>query len=253
MFTFFNRTPKIYVDNFTYLQHVYEYVPIIKASKAIPEWWKSLDRGGKTTYSGAPNYERNRNQTMKTCYGALELFKRGMILEYWADIEVHSEEDFFLYYYSCGKKPDSHPDFQRGQGFEKYHHLKLVSPWCTKEKTGVHFLYMGAEYSLDNIDIKVPPGILNFSWNNSSNFNFFFPKKQYKFDIRMGQPLAHIIPLSDGELVIKNHLISSAEYDSIKLHSTSSHYGWRGMSKMLERSKSRQADKKCPFGFGDKS
>jgi hypothetical protein len=239
------------VDNFTYLPHVYEYVPIVKASKTLPDWWKKLDRG-TVEYTKEPDFQILRNKTMKTCYGFLEFYKKGMVLENWSDLHVTVADDYFHYYYSSGSKPESHPDRQRGEGFSKYHHLKLVSPWTTKEKTGVKFLYVGAEYSLGDYDIKVPPAIINFTFNTSTNFNFFFPKKTYNFNIDMGNPLSHIIPLSEKDIVIKNHLITRQEYDTIKLGSGSSIYGWKSFDKLIRRNKQRDAsNKSCPFGFGE--
>ena len=252
MFTFFNRTPKIYVDNFTHMPHVYEFVPIVKASKTLPDWWKKLDRTS-VEYPKEPDFQIKFNLTLKTCYGFLEFYKKGMVLENWCDLYVTVIDDYFHYNYSSGDKPSSHPESQRAEGFSKYHHLKLGSPWATKEKTGVKFLYVGAEWALGDYDIKIPPAIVNFTTiNSSTNFNFFFPKKKYNFNLQMGTPLLHIIPLSEKELVIKNHLITRQEYDTIKIGSSASFYGWKSFDKLLRRNKHRDiSNKSCPFGFGE--
>jgi hypothetical protein len=63
------------------------------------------------------------------------------------------------------------------------------------------------------------------------------------FQIKAGQPLAHLIPLTEKKVSLKHHLITREEFDSkfrnnnVYLHST-------------KESKRLKSLNKCPFGFG---
>lgn len=241
MFSFFKRTPKIFLDCFIIDSSIHEYTPIVRASQALPEWWKKLPRN-KIEYNFATEDYPSSNITMKHCYGFLELYKRGVILESWCDVAVKTTDKNVEFFNSNGEKPISHLRHQWGESFKNYQHLKLISPWIFKEKTGEHFLFMGAEWSLEAYNFKVVPGVVNYDWNTGTNVNLMIPNNT-QFEIPMGQPLAHIIPLSNKELVVKNHLVDSFEYSKVTKISARSFYGWKTIKKLNDRNKER----KCPF------
>ena len=136
-----------------------------------------------------------------------------------------------------------------GNGFPEYNHIKLNSPWIFQEKTGIKFLWMGAEWALDKYNIKVLPGVINFDIVSYTNVNIMFPKDDKDFFVSVGQPLVQLIPLSEKKLVLKNHLINRNEYDTMIINSASqSFYGWRKVLQLRKRNKKRGT---CPFGFGD--
>lgn len=251
MFSFFHRTPKIHLDCFTNLTLVYEHTPIVRTSKTIPEWWKELPPY-KPVFGKTEKYDfvLLDKRTAKDCYAFIELYKRGVVIENWADLRIKSTEENFHYCYSFGPIPSVHPREQIGRGFENFHHLKLTSPWMIKEKSGASFLWLGAEWSLDNLNIKVLPGVMNFSITKSTNINFMFPKKEDEFTIPVGQPMVQIVPLSEKQLTVKNHFVTQPEFEKLKHSSESlSFFGWRKAVEMINRNEKR--NKKCPFGFGD--
>lgn len=252
MFTFFHRTSKIYLDCFTHKNHVLEMTPIISASKAVPDWWKKLDKG-KLTYNWEVAQSPRNTLTMKSCYGFLELYKRGVVIENWCDFRLRIMDHGFQYMYSDSPPPEEHSRHQIGEGFRNYHHLKLSSPWIFKEKTGVKFHFGPAQWSLEDYDFRVVPGVVDYRVNGYTNVNIMIPKVEkdqiVEYGIPVGQPLVHIIPLSDKKIVVKNHLISKTEYDNMFRHSASLFDGWKSVKRMLDRNDNRKG--KCPFGFGD--
>jgi hypothetical protein len=245
MFTFFHRKKKIVVDCLTCLPAAYEYTPIVRASKTIPDWWKKLEHVGPLKKeNGVYDIENN----MKNCYGFVELYKRGAVIENWCDIYLNVSQEGYEYYKSYGIAPQQHRREEYKGGFENYHHIKLISPWHFREKTGMHFLFMGAEWAIE-YPVKVLPGVVQYRDNCGTHINMMLPKyhESYDFTLKLGQPLAHIIPLNDDVKVeFKNHLLTEEELKKEMRFGGLSLDGMRGVTDIVKRNNAR----KCPFGFG---
>lgn len=233
---FFHRTPTIHLDCFTFLAHANELTPIVPATKAIPDWWKALPKG---EVEFKPKQDPREKLNMRSCAGFLDFYKKGVVLESWADFNLTVASGSLGVFYSTGEQVAAHSRTQRGLGFKDYCHAKLPSPWHFKEKSGVQFLFMGAEWALEGFTFRVMPGIVTFDLNYSTNVNMLIPIGSPDQTIKMGQALAHIIPLSEKRLVTKTHLVSPLEYDKDLLMARS-FYGWRAIRKLAERNKSRQ-------------
>jgi hypothetical protein len=228
---------------------VFENTPVVKSSKTLPDWWKQLPRS-KIDFVETPDqlYVPNHKtiSNMRNCYGFLEFYKKGLVIENWTDLAIKITKDNYKYYCTTGERPAEHNREQYGKGFKNYHHIKLASPWHFKEKTGVQFLFVESSWSLEDYDFKIVPGVVNFTWNTGTNINIMLPKKDAEYVIPVGLPLMHIIPLSDKTLEHKNHLVTSDELDKIISHSQSSLFGWRKMVSLKKRNEERKSE--CPFG-----
>lgn len=251
MFNFFHRTPEIVLDCYTYDQCTYANTPIIKSGKAIPEWWKEIPPyQAKFEQHGDNPYHLNSHElTVRDCYAIIELYKVGVMFENWTDISIKTQNGEFNYWYSSGDCPEIHDKKQLGRSFPNHHHIKLVSPWVICEKTGVKFLWVGAEWSLDNLEIKVLPGVLKFDIVTAMNVNIMFPKRDGEFIIPVGAALGQLIPLTEKKLKVNNHLVTKEEFDKHRMSSFSiSFYGWRKAVQLRQRNKERGT---CPFHSGD--
>lgn len=251
MFHFFHRTPEIVMDCFTYDQCTYVNTPIIKSGKAVPEWWKELPpyRVSFDNINDNPYHLNSHELTARDCYAIIELYKVGVVVENWCDISIKTQNGDFNYWYTSCEKPEVHNRGQLGNAFPNHHHLKLVSPWIIREKTGVKFLWIGAEWALDNLELKVLPGVLRFDIVTTINVNIMFPKRDGEFVIPAGQSLAQLVPLTEKRLKVRNHLVTEQEYEKYKMTSMSvSFYGWRKALQLRKRNKERGT---CPFHFGD--
>ncbi len=246
MFSFFHRTPEIVLDCFTTDNTVYLTTPIVKAGKAIPEWWRNL-KPYEARFEHSPEnpFHLIQDVTARDCYAIIELYKRGVILENWCDISFHMENGSYNYWYTTGHAPVEHPRRQIGDSFPNHHHIKLSSPWAIREKTGAKFLWLGTEWSLDKLEIKVLPGVINFDIVSQINVNIMFPARDGTFNIPVGNPLVQIIPLGDEKLRVVNHIVTEQEFKKITLHSnTPSFYGWRKVLQLRKRNRERGT---CPF------
>jgi hypothetical protein len=253
MFSFFHRTPKITVDCFTYSPSVYEYAPVVRAIRAVPDFWKALPN--PDPYSGFNDDGTlfvRRDSTLKNCLGFIELYKRGFIIENWSAIHLFVEQEGFRFYNADLDMPQSHPKSQLGEGFKYFHHLKLISPWLLREKTGVNFVCIPTTWSHEKYDFAMPSGVLDFKLNHAVNINIMLRiyQQPYETTIEFGHPLVHFIPLSEHHLEVKNHLVDQLEYDKLKIHPANSFMGWRRIHKLVRRNEERN-NGKCPFGFGE--
>ena len=185
--------------------------------------------------------------SIKLCYGFKKLYDRGIILENWTDILIDVDDtEGYRYKYAGGSAPKCHDPDQYKGGFKDYYNMKLVSPWCFRSRDDVDLLEIGAEWSLDKFNIRILPGVLNVN-NTGTTINIFtmLPKKKYQFLIPAGQPLVHIIPLTEKSLTFTNHLVTKQEFDSLMFNTNKiSFFGWRKARYLVKRTNERQ---KCPF------
>lgn len=242
MFSFFHRTPEINLDCFTCDPNVYKYTPIVSASKTIPDWFHNIyvpENPVELDFDNASVRYRN----IRSCYGFLEFYKKGVVMESWCDMGIKTENDKFQCFFSGPPDPVSHDTEQYGNAFSKYFNLKICSPWLFECNENINFLFVGAEWCLGDYDIKVLPGVVNFNLAASGNFFIMIPRKQDQFIINMGNPMVHIIPLSEKKLKHKVHLLTKGEYGK-KVHAPSySFFGWRKVKGLIKRNEKRS----CPF------
>lgn len=261
MFTIFRRSSTIDVDCFTSNNYAYKFTPVVKASKAKPEWYDKVENIKPSTTTKWPQYHINdlgcidfdwkpSLRTVKSCPGFHELYSKGFILENWCDFVVNVNEKGITYHYSNGKRPILHSNEQVSPGFSNFHILKLNSPWIIQTKEDVPFIALSAQWSLEKFDFHILPGIVNFYHQTGSNV-FLTIKKDIddQFLIPMGQPLMQFIPLTDKKIKIHNHIVSEDELATKTYNVTGTSMGWRRTKALIKRNDGRKS--KCPFGFGD--
>lgn len=260
MFSFFHRTPVINVDCFTSNNDAYKFTPIVKASKAKPEWYNKVI-SPQTSNTPWPQYKINEAgsidfdwnlsiKTIKSCPGFHELYSKGFILENWCDFVMNVTEDSMSYHYSNGANPILHNNNQTEPGFMDHFIIKLNSPWIVQTKEDVSWFLSPAQWSLEKYNFHVLPGIVNFHYQTGSNV-FITIKKGVpdQFLLPMGQPLAHFIPLTDKKIKIHNHVVTDDELKTKTYNVTGTSMGWRRTKSLVRRNDARE--KKCPFGFGE--
>ena len=220
---------KIKLECFTADAAIHKFFPISLAKKFIPEWFKSIPPMGEQT------------ATIKHCDGFHNLYSRGWVMPMWSDLLLETDkEGGYKYQYSGsfesypggnrGYQPiDQHSSEQLGNKFLDHIHLKLLSPWIIKEKSGVDFYYSENTWGIKKYfdDITILPGVLNFKDQHTANINMFLEKKNNKFIIEHNTPLIHCIPLSEAKLEIENHLVSDQEFKHLS-HIASYNFSFTG-------------------------
>lgn len=238
---FFFKPKPLHIDCLTNQQYVYEYAPIEPSRNFIPDWWKQLPK--KDINDPSVN--------MRYCSGFNDLYKHGLVLPLWSDINVTvgplGTEDGFYQYSDKTSEAVFHPKDQRGTFADDSMHLKLRSPWLFKCNEDINWLSTGTPYNQTSLnDYTALTGISNFKNQYSSNANLMFGRQSHEktIYIKHGTPLLQFIPLDKRKTVIHNHVIDDSEYQRLR-HKHANITFQAKYYKILQSTSKKE--KKCPF------
>ena len=150
------------------------------------------------------------------------MFSNGFIIPSWGDfqIEVLKDGKFIVAGHQTTEpnvRVSNHSKLQ--YGYELYKnsgHVKIESPWFLKEKTGVKFVWNGCSWhNTDNLEnFYVLSAIVDYKYQAGTNINAF-QRKNTIVKFNAGDPLVHVIPMSEKKLKMKHHLVSRDEYEKM--------------------------------------
>jgi hypothetical protein len=245
---FFFKPKPIYIDCFTANVCAHEYAPIQLANYFLPEWWKQLPK----TFTMVENEHLSFPQsTMRRCAGFIDMYSKGLMLPLWSDFSVEvTSEGRAMWRYADGESTCAYHDPQQvGYFFEESNvlHMKMFSPWvfCSKENIQWYFTQPIWNHKITG-DFFIPSGVVNYKYQNTTHINMLIKKQDTMFTIAQGTPMAHMVPLSDRPVKIKNHLLSKEEFLHKKELSKAIHFenSYYKKMKILQAKES-----KCPFNF----
>ena len=244
----FKRFQKpIILDCYTCDSSAFNTSKIQPATKFLPDWWKQIPK-----YNSEPG-SLAIYPTMKGCSGFTDLFKTGFILPLWSDVAIEVGAIGTEYYrYQFSDKVSSavsHAPDQRGSAYPvtNYLHLKLISPWLLSCDEPINFMFTDPVWTRDDpTQFTTLPGILEFVYQKGTNINLLFkrPPETIVQTLHFGQPLAQLVPLTERRVELKHHLISDAEYRSLKNIGTNVTF----LGKYRANKQSIKANG-CPFHF----
>jgi hypothetical protein len=250
---FFFKKSKVVVDCFTYMSSVHELYSIQPAIKYFPDDIKKV-----------PNYYENVNKetnipmpasTIKRCIGIIELYKHGAIIPMWTDVKFVPRnlqtKNGAAYLIDRGYELTMHDTRQFPGLYETYMPCKFGSPWRFREKTGIQFTWNAPLYNSHDTWRKytIPPAVTSYKYQGETNINIFVDKRSDDFIIEAGTPMVHIIPMSDKEVVYKNHLVTIEEFYRIGIPPEWGQLMPNRYTRWVKTKKKLEASK-CPFGFG---
>ena len=248
---FWFKQTEIVVDCFINDQLIYNNFKIQKAKEFIPSWWKSLPSNNQIKINTDPESKLTiKQQNLKHCNGFRDLFAEGFIIPFWVDCQIEMLDEN-KYYISGHQVPAVNINVgyhgREQTGSELYPdcaQLKLGSPWFFHEKTGVKFSWNACMWNNTSYlnDMHLLPGVLDFKTQRTTNVNAFI-KKRSIIKLYAGDPLIHLIPLSDKKVIIKNHLLTKEEF-SKKFEVEYSAINYNNVKQVKAT-----PEKKCPFGF----
>jgi hypothetical protein len=250
---FFFKPKKIYLDCFTFLPHAHEYFKLDHATSFYPDWWKKLPK----EYVPDPPYGNGliARSTIKRCQGLIDLYTNGIVMPLWTDL-------------TCRLDPQSNPrqmwelfpanpdtefkdhEVEQFQGFldhKKYQHVKLYSAWMIKCKEDVKWTFNQPIWNFENLgDLTVLPGILDFKYQNSTNINLILKRDNHApkiINLTAGQPMVHMVPMDNRDIVINSHLVSKEEFNNFnRLSSLAFKF-----SHIYKNNKISRDKQECPF------
>ena len=213
---FWFKRKKIILDCFTADAFSYEYCKIERAVKHYPDWWLDLP-------------SENKNVNMKSCRGFTNMYTNSYIIPFWTtvsiDVDSIAEKKFQwkasglyseIIQSSTRKIIVSHHRDQTGNFLKSgnYQHIKLLSSWSIRSKSDTKFFYSDPMWHKDDLNIfTVLPGIVEYKYNQSTEFNIMFEYKPmpYTIEFTPGMPLAMLTPLTEDEIEFRHHLVTPNE------------------------------------------
>ncbi len=217
--------------------NAFEHAKPVKATKMLPDWWKPLPK------SVFLPERLVRVSTIKACPGIIDLYRSGLILNLWSDVNIRIDPDgAWKYQFADGvSELKSHPSWQiKGSRFaDGYTQMKFVSPWLIKGPKTAEMLLVPTFWN-DSVveDMHVAHGVVSLQSPIDMNCNVFFKRREESvtYELEFGQPLVHWIPLTEKNVEYKYELVSDAEY---KKH-------WQGDLTLFFTNRLRRAKKLCP-------
>ena len=249
---FFFKRSKIHIDCFIADELIYNNFKIDTANKFTPKEWRQFPPYITKKANDNPNSKLTvQMETFKKCRGIVDLFSVWFILPCWADVQLEMF-DVGKFNITGFNSPNAaiavgyHGREQYGDEiYKNFAQLKFESPWFLREKTGVQFTWNPCMWHDTNQkeNVQILSAVVDFHYQMSTNVNMFIKKGSIsKFNA--GDPLVHMIPISDKKVKLHHHLLTHEEYQrKIQVETQSTMY-WQ--PRRLKGSR----EGKCPFGFG---
>jgi len=213
MFSIFSKRKSFVVDFITTDYKAYEYFPIDKSNKFIPQWWKDITQEYKDD-----NFKTkaNRLNTLKRCPGFIDVFKYSYTLPLWTDCEIIVDERINDHVYSATSADNSeitsHPSYEAGNFMPSNSliHFKFQSPWIgySSKKTDLLWNWSPAVWNNPNLLNKliIPTAFRNFRGGTTTNIHTFMSSAESQvLNLDAGVPMIHMIPMSDKKIEVKCH------------------------------------------------
>ena len=246
---FFFKRRKLVLDMFTHRQMVFDAAKPKMAAHFYPDWWKAL----KTEIP--INNDLFPTATMKRCMGIVDHYKHGIIQPLWSDFRIElaaiGDPNFSARFSDSTTRLSQHPSILRGSFAPESHyaHIKFDNPWVARCDEDVYFKWESPTWSMTRLnDYILLPGTIEFKYQYSMNVNLFFIKqsKAVMLEMKFGQPLVHLTPLTERPLELRHHMVDKSEFERFcqgeKISNINRYRAYR---------RAREAEEKvCPFKFG---
>jgi hypothetical protein len=241
----------IVLDCYTYVPWVYDHAKINYGNKYMPQWWKDT-----------PSRTKNGDDTIRVCQGLIDYYKSGIVIPSWFEIDFHikskynTKENAYTWEASnpAVNTDGSHSSDQWGLYSEDNgNNLKFDSPWIFKTQELVQFTWTQPTWSMrDKVDqITVLPAVVDYKYQHWTNINWLVLNRDEPKDINIPSltPMVIMHPMTDRNVIIKNHLISKEQWSRI---GEGSEYMFLKGNKNIYQSKKRIIDnvekiEGCPY------
>jgi hypothetical protein len=200
-----------------------EVLPVIKLSKALPNWWRNLP----STFDDPPPPDPRmpphpqKQMSAKHCYAMQEVFKNGLGIPLWADhlLCVTPEGRAHAHAPGKGMPGDQHPPQQfAGMLSPSSVHFKFHSPWWLIADRPMHFWMCHPFYhQRDPFRFQTMPGAVEYHNQHSTNVNVILPRpaKTTEIEFAAGEMIAYLMPMEDVRIDLVVEEVTEAEIDRV--------------------------------------
>ena len=188
---FLNRQRYIVLKCYTWSELVHQYAPIQLATKdPVPK----------------RNSKPDNNVNFLRCYAHTKGKKRSATILSPATFKINVKDGGVETEWSsrnewCGIDHSHMND--PFYGTPNTHLLKICTPWCIEEKTGVNFV-MGRHIQ-NKTPMQIPCGMLQYKHGFGANIFMHVGKHDHSYEIPFREPLVSIFPMSELPLHVESY------------------------------------------------
>jgi len=185
-----------------------ERFPVMEAKHCIPNWYKEM----RSYYEVSPcpiKTIANLHGTAKNCYGIKSLINAGFIVQAWSDMSFLIQPNGDLLAKTAGEDKhffEIHSSNDAPNFLKNKITVKLRCPWnLFGNKT--RYIYTPAAYhSRLSQNIFMPSGVLEFEKQHAAHIFLCIDVRDHEYEIiiKAGEPLMHLIPLTDKKIILEN-------------------------------------------------
>lgn len=241
MMFWFCKQSTLNVYCFTTKELAFNFSKPMRASRALPSWFKELPTPSLPTDGISPLWVR---KNLKSCPAIVNLYSSGFMLPLWSDLHIEASADQFRYQFIDGESNIApHPVHQFGGCtiLNEYMHAKLQNPWVISTDKKINMMYTAPVWNNFGYgDIVVAPGSYNTaSTAIEANINLFIKRSQERkiYTLLLGQPLVHVVPITEKRIKLHYELITEKELRTLKAKSPL----WA-----MDGNRYRRSEKLCP-------
>lgn len=217
---FFCKPKTVVLDAFVTDKNLAELLPPAPAIKHRPKWWGKIAPEQPIKTSSGLVFDES---TIRRCRGFKDYYsEQTLIVPLWTSFVMEFDQHTYKYVFPNEHNELAyHTESSRGSEYLKgYHHLKLMSPWKFREKSGIDFLFSQPFYNFtDPTKLIIPPGTVNYKYQNSTHLNFFVKHPENGETDRVaydaGQPIIHLSPMTERKLDLRIHIVTKPEFDQL--------------------------------------
>lgn len=243
----FFQKKKFVLDCFVQDIVAYEKYPISHAREHRPTWLNKTESTFKFITKDLVSTEQS---TIKRCHGLIDNYNNGIIIPMWSDLNFESDHNGYRYSFADGVSSIESHSSEQWKTFADptiFNHIKIISPWLIKANDDIKysFLYPFWNHKL-HADYFYPNATIGYKYQHATNINMFIHANS-NFRLIAGDPIVQITPMTEKEIVIKNHLVSKEEYSKIVNRTGANSFN---LNYVKNVSFMKSKEKKCPFNFG---
>jgi len=248
---FFFKRNKIELIAYTDSQDLLEMFPVVPSKMELPAYYKTLEsripnRNGPAAQEGSDPFV---SSTIRGCYGANTFNTLGFTLPLWCEYNIYTNDNEFEMALGPGIHQSMYHRIEEYKGaLDKFHILKLISPWQFKCSENIKWLQTQNYYGVNSDIWHTVPGMIDFKNQSSTNMFLAF-NRSYNGEIALkaGIPLVKFIPLTDKEVVLRRELVDNIG----KVTRTPRPFFFlNGLTKMVKsKNEARAKYGSCPFHY----
>jgi len=209
----------------------YNLFPAIETRHIAPSWLKTCPKSGFNWFKFEPEL------TVRGCPGILNYINSGFVTPLWSDVNIRTSPEQIEWYSANGNSNffQYHETLIQSPGFYNNQFvLNTINPWVIKKrKHNIKIISVAAQYhhvkSLPHLPMQ---GIVDTKMNSALNFFMTFSRTNATYELKAGDIFIQYIPLSDKQVVIKNHLVSKQEFINLYKENSGISFCMSGLKKV---------------------